>query len=158
RRDLLRYRGVGVFDHLPLGAFPRPSAGNRRSDNTYLGKYGCVESREKYRRVLAEYLASSRAPVRDVDETITVSEAMVPYVSHVDRYYIDPVGRPTYQILMIRLALKVLRRLYGETPARDFGPLSLKACRAEFVGQGLSRTEVNRRTRLIVQFFRWCVS
>jgi hypothetical protein len=38
---------------------------------------------------------------------------------------------------------------------RDFGPLALKACREEFVRQGLSRHECNRRTNLIRQLFRW---
>jgi integrase len=105
---------------------------------------------------VAEYLTSGRAPSRDDDEPITVSEAMVPYIAHVHRFYIGQDGKPTNQTLMIRLSLKVLRRLYGDTPARDFGPLALKACRAEFIRQGLSRTEVNRRTALIRQFFVWC--
>jgi hypothetical protein len=54
---------------------------------------------------------------------------------------------------MIRLALKVANRLYGHSLVRDFGPIALKACRAEFVRQGLSRHACNRRTNLIKQAF-----
>ena len=42
---------------------------------------------------------------------------------------------------MIRLALRVLDSLYGSTLVKDFGPVNLKACRADFVRQGLSRGE-----------------
>src|SRR5262245_54759159 len=59
---------------------------------------------------------------------------------------------------MIRLALRVLNRLYGHSPVQDFGPLALKACRTEFVGQGLSRRECNRRTNLIEGAFKWGVA
>ncbi len=71
-------------------------------------------------------------------------------------YYLKE-GKPTNQVLLIRLALKVLRELYGREPACTFGPLALKACREQFVEQGLVRTECNRRTRIIVQAFRWSV-
>jgi integrase len=66
-------------------------------------------------------------------------------------------SKPTNQILLIRLAIKILRELYGREPASTFGPLALKACRDQFIKQGLARTECNRRTRLIVQAFRWAV-
>ena len=39
---------------------------------------------------------------------------------------------------MIKLAIAVLRSLYGSTAVKAFGPVNLKACRGEFVKQGLS--------------------
>src|SRR5262249_30796514 len=76
------------------------------------------------------------------------------YFRHCETYYVKN-GVATNQVRMIRLALAVLRLLYGHTLVRDFGPLALKACRAEFVDQGLSRRECNRRTDLVKQAFRW---
>jgi integrase len=124
--------------------------------DVYLGKYGSVESREKYRRLLAEYLASGRAPAEDEDEPITIGECLIPYLTHVDQHYRLPDGSASNQGRIIRYALKPLRRLYQDTPARDFGPLKLKTVRAEFVREGLSRNEINRRTSLIRKFLRWC--
>ena len=66
--------------------------------------------------------------------------------------------KPTNQVRLIKLSLKVLRSLYGSTLAKDFVPLALKACRAEFIRQGLSRRECNRRTTLIKQAFKWGVA
>src|SRR4051794_4171761 len=51
-----------------------------------------------------------------------------------------------------------LRERFGHLEAREFGPKALKACRDEFVAQGLCRNEVNRRTSLIRGFFKWAVS
>lgn len=128
----------------------------------YLGKYGTPESWEKYHRVLAERYA--RGPVgapsgqaAPQSEVLTVTELCVRYYRHCEKYYVKG-GEMTNQVRMIKLALKTCRGIYGTTLAKDFAPLALKACRAEFIQQGLSRRECNRRTRLIKQAFKWGVS
>jgi hypothetical protein len=68
----------------------------------------------------------------------------------VDSYYVKD-GEPTSEPSLVRLSLKVLKRLYGHSPATEFGPLALKAVRQSFVEAGLCRNEVNRRTRHIVR-------
>jgi integrase len=126
----------------------------------YLGRYGSVESRSEYGRVVAEWQsgppeippASPTMPSAPAD--LTVAELFRSYFRRCRDYYVKN-GRVTSQVTTIHLALDVANRLYGHTPCRDFGPLALKACRAEFVGQGLSRNECNRRTNLIKQAFRW---
>jgi integrase len=121
----------------------------------YLGRHGSVESRDRYRRLISEFLATGRAPSREGDDPVTIGEAMVSYLGFVDRHYRLPDGRPTSQVDLIKAALRVLRKLYQDTPAQDFGPVKLKTVREEFVRQGLSRNECNRRTQLVVQFFKW---
>lgn len=118
----------------------------------YLGPYGSAESRKKYARLIAEWSAGGSQAVREQEPTVNM--VVAPYLRHVNRYY-QKDGEPTSQVILITLALKTLRRLYGSSPAREFGPLALKACREEFVKQGLARTEVNRRTGLVKQLFRW---
>ncbi len=44
------------------------------------------------------------------------------------------------------------------TLAREFGPLAIKAVRAEFIKGGLSRSEINKRARRIVRLFKWAVA
>lgn len=58
----------------------------------------------------------------------------------------------------IRLAMRPLRRLYGHTLARDFGPLALKTVRAEFLTADLCRGEVNKRVRHVLRAFKWAVA
>jgi integrase len=128
----------------------------------YLGRYGTPESEELYHRLLGEWIASGRTrPPQTADPesepSLTVDELILAYYGHCTTYY-TKAGRPTSQLHRIRHALRVLRRLYGSSPVRDFGPLALEACRAMFIEQGLCRRECNRRTRLITQAFRWAVA
>jgi integrase len=129
----------------------------------YLGRYGSAESWEKYHRLLAERYGRPGVAVggeqeaRPQAETLTVNELILGYYRHCERYYVKS-GQATNQVRMIRLALQVLRQLYGSTLVRDFGPLRLESCQAEFVRQGLSRGECNRRTNLIKQAFRWAAA
>ncbi len=133
----------------------------------YLGKYDSIESHEKYRRVLAGWLAG--APIespRAADgpgASLTVNEVILSYIQFADTYYLKD-EKPTGESVSIRYALRPLRRLYGMSPACDFGPLALKTVRAEMIRvtlpgekKGLCRNEVNRRIRHIVRCFKWAV-
>ena len=123
----------------------------------YLGRHGTPASMAEYDRLISEWLARGRQPATAVGEApadLTVTEMAAGYLRHADGYYLKD-GRPTSEVTLIELAMKVLRHLYGHTPAKDFGPLALKAVRQAFIGSGLCRTEVNRRTSLVVRSFRW---
>jgi integrase len=116
----------------------------------YLGRYDTPQSRAEYDRTVAEWLINGRRLTRQSD--LTVAELIVEYIKHVDaRYTSSEPGK-------IRLALRPVRELYGMTPAREFGPLALKAVRRTFVEADLVRTQINKRTRRIVQMFRWAVA
>lgn len=120
----------------------------------YLGKHGSTASRAEYDRLIAEWLANGRRLIR-VDD-VTIVEVMLAYITFANGYYVKN-GKPTSETTLIRNALKVLRRLYGHTQAKDFGPKPLKTVRQAFIDSGLCRNEVNRRTGLIVRFFKWAV-
>ncbi len=93
---------------------------------------------------------------QEPDTQLTVNGVSDQFIEWATSHYVKD-SKPTNQVLLIRLAIKILRELYGREPASTFGPLALKACRDQFIKQGLARTECNRRTRLIVQAFRWAV-
>lgn len=126
----------------------------------YLGKYNSPESWEKYHRLLAERYARGGAAVASQQgskpeaESLAIVEVGVRYYRFAETYYLKG-GKPTSQLRLIRLSLKTLNGLYGNELAKDFSPLSLKACRGDFIRQGLSRRECNRRTNLIKQAFAW---
>jgi integrase len=131
----------------------------------YLGKYDSDESREKYRRLVAEWIASGRSArptpgpgaIADQAADLTVSELILAYVKFVDLYYVKD-GRPTVEPGNIRLVMRIVRRLYGSSPVHGFGPLALKAVRKEMIRAGGCRTEINRRVGRIVRMFKWGVS
>jgi integrase len=124
----------------------------------YLGRYGSEESREKYRRLVAAWVAGTPVPPpRDAgDAGISVAELLLAYLRFADGYY-RKGGRPTREPLNVRHAARPLRQLYGLTPAREFGPLALKVVRQAMVDAGLCRGEINRRVRRVVRVFKWGV-
>jgi hypothetical protein len=54
--------------------------------------------------------------------------------------------------------LRVLRRLYGNTPALDFGPKALKAVRSEMIRMGWTRKSINRQISRVKHVFSWAGS
>jgi integrase len=132
----------------------------------YLGKYNSPESWERYHRLLAER-AVSPLPAPDAASGptdsngtaagLTVAEIVLGYWDHAQSYYRKPDGAPTGELDNIKLSLRPLRKLYAMTPARDFGPLALKAVRQSMIDSGLSRTTINQRVGKVVRLFRWAV-
>jgi integrase len=116
----------------------------------YLGPYGTKASKTAYDRAIAEWLAGGRR--RASQAQLVIAELVPRYNKHVGPLYASNEPRN------IRLALKPLRVLYGTTPACEIGPLALKAVRQTFVDSGLSRGEINKRTRRIVRFFKWAAA
>lgn len=128
----------------------------------YLGKFGTPESRAEYDRIVAEWLGAGRArgPTDRDDRCpdLTVNEVMDRYLDHVDGYYRKD-GAPTTEARDIRYAIRAIRGLYGARPAREFGPLALKATRQQMIDGGrLCRAEINKRVGRIVRAFKWAVS
>ena len=104
------------------------------------------ESRAEYDRIIVEWLSNGRrlpGPPR-ASGPISRQRAAFGLSRFADSYYVKH-GRPTTERLAIRMSIRPLRQLYGETPARDFGPLQLKAVRQAMIESGLCRNEVNRR-------------
>jgi len=131
----------------------------------YLGFHNTEESRDRYKLVIQEWLASqkrlppsgptgSRAE-RPLD--ITLNEIFLPYWEHVQQYY-RKNGKPTSEIGNIRATLAPLLKVYGKYPARDFGPLSLKAYRQQLVEEGFTRQVINKKLPRVKQFFKWAVA
>jgi integrase len=122
----------------------------------YLGRHGSAESRRAYDRLVAEYLATrarrtaAAAPPAD----LTVNELLLRYWEHARSYYVKD-GRPTSEPETIRQALRPVRELYGDTPARDFGPLALKAVRGAMIERGWCRTYINKQVDRVRRMFAW---
>ena len=138
-------------------SYRRHSSGQARvtlnGKDHLLGPYGSAESREAYRRLVAEWLERHQQP-EPVPAALSVNEMILAYWRHAVVYYgFDQTNRGDEYCL--RDALRVVRHLYGSTPARDFGPLALKACRTHMVGKGWSRTYTNAQVDRVRRMFRW---
>ena len=122
----------------------------------YLGPHGTKASKHEYDRLVAEWLAAGRSPTYGVPEAeLSIGGFLVAYLTYAKRYYGDP-ARSEFANMV--LAVRPLRELYSRTPARDFGPLQLKAVRERFIDRGHCRSNVNANVRRIVRVFKWGVS
>jgi integrase len=159
----------------------RDALGNRR--DVLLGKYGTAQSRAEYARVIAEWEANDRrlptTPRKAAD--LTVNELLLAYYRHAKSYYVKD-GKPTSEPAAIKSALRFVKRLYGHTPAAEFGPLALKAVRQAMIDhpitrkykardpetgevkeevrvlrQGLARKCINKQLGRIKRMFAWAV-
>jgi integrase len=120
----------------------------------YLGRYGTKAAEEAYNRLISEWLAGGRLLPKS--DGLTINELILAYWRHVIQHYRDPAGQPTRQVELVRLAMRVLKELYGKTLAANFGPLALKTVRQRMIEQGtLCRGTINEHTDKIKRLFRW---
>lgn len=110
----------------------RDAVSGRRQD-VLLGSYGSPESHAEYRRVLGEWeLAGRRLDAERRAPDLTINELALAYYRYAEAYYTKN-GRPTDEANRVKMALRPMKELYGHTPAREFGPLALKAVREQFL-------------------------
>ncbi|QEG27848.1 site-specific tyrosine recombinase XerD [Gemmata obscuriglobus] len=127
--------------------------GKRRT--VTLGPWGSPEAEREFARILAEVAAT---PDRSVGSNPTVNEVLLAFLRWADGYYRTPDGKPTHEVVELRLSARPVRELYGHTPAREFGPKALTAVRQQMIDAGLSRTLINRRADRIKRVFKWASS
>ena len=125
----------------------------------YLGKYDTPDSRAEYDRLIAEWLGNGRSlTTSSMAPGLSVNEIILAFWRHAEQHYRAEDGAPTGEADNYRDALRPLRAPYGHTAARDFGPLALRAVRAEMVKAGLSRRVVNARVNRVRRVFKWAAS
>jgi hypothetical protein len=130
--------------------------------NYYLGPFGSSESREKYARLIAEWEASGRKQppqsASDISESIRVKDLIRQYYRLTQIEYVDENGEPTTEVTSIRIALRRLRKLFGNVAVAGFGPKILKLVQSSLTAEGLSRKYINDSINRIRRMFRWGAS
>ena len=92
--------------------------------------------------MLAEWETNSRSLPTTISGAadLTVAELILRgWNQFISQHYRDAEGKPTNEQENFRKSLKPLRELYGQTLAREFGPLALKAVRSSLVEKDWSR-------------------
>jgi integrase len=121
----------------------------------YLGKYDSPESHERYRRIVAEICTRPAVEPAPVGRSaMTIMELCAGYWEFARQYYVKD-QKPSGQLPHVRVGIRVLCDLYGETPAAEFGPVKLKAIQGHLAGRGLARGYINDTIGAIRRAFRW---
>lgn len=144
-----------------IPSYRRHSSGQARvtlgGKDHLLGLFGSAESQEAYRPLIAEWL-ETQGKANDTAGSerrpLPVNELILSYWKFAKGYYgFDSQQRGDAYCL--HDALRVVKHLYGRTPAQEFVPLALKACRSRMIEKGWSRTYVNAQVDHIRRMFRW---
>jgi integrase len=125
----------------------------------YLGPHGTKASKHEYDRLVMEWLARGRQPLRrdgDVDE-LAVVELIDRYDQWAVGHYIRRRGKVASEVHALRSAARHLRQLYGRELINEFGPHMLKAVRESMIRAGWARGTINSQVERIVRMFRWGV-
>ncbi len=123
----------------------------------YLCKYGSAASKSEYRRLVAEHLRSGGACPLDRQRDISVAEVMVAYVRFAKSYY-RKNGESTREYEMIRECCRIIKPLYGRSPAVEFGPLRLKTVRQAMIEADHSRKYINKNVGRVRRMFKWAAA
>ncbi len=145
-----------------IPSYRRHSSGQARvtinGKDHLLGPYGSAASKEAYRRIIAEWAANPAGQVgqpQEETEPLSVNELILAYWKFALKHYSFANNPKRGDYYCLRDALRVIRSLYGGTPARDFGPIALKACRQKMVALDWSRSYVNAQVDRVRRMFRW---
>lgn len=117
------------------------------------GRYGSKESRSAHARLELELASSPTGWLTEPDE-ITVSEVFSAHLEHAEQHYRRADGSQTHELVEYKLIDKLVRELYGEQPAKLFGPLRLKAIRSAMLEQNWCRNVVNQRIGRLRRIFK----
>ena len=131
--------------------------------SVYLGPYGSDESRLRFADVVAKLaggqkidpIAPAKKPVDDCGPA--VSQLVITFMDHAERYYLKPDGTQTDEVHCLRSTVKPVRELFGLIPTRDFTPLMLKAAREKYIENGWTRGFCNRSMNRVRGMFKWGV-
>ena len=155
----LKRRRIAIIE------LPRQAIVVIRGKTFYLGPWNSSESQVAYKRVIAEHW--SKATVTPSAPQISASDGIKLTIKRDDPRLLEPPvlpyyyvkdGHPTSERDNIRQALRFVRSLHGNTLAREFGPLALKAVRQAMIAAGRCRTLINKDIHRIRGMFRWAVS
>jgi hypothetical protein len=119
----------------------------------YLGVYGTPESREKYERLIGQYLAQGRrTPVRKAQRgSLRVEQLTAAYLVHCESYY----GIEEFK--GIRSLCRRLNSLFGSMAAAGMSPLRVKELRESMIVAANSRKYINKQVGRMVAMFGWAV-
>jgi len=135
-----------------------------------LGPYGSEESRIAYGDLIAKHAGgvpvdpiarSNRGslPRNDCEQDPgpSVGELCLTFLRHAETHYVKN-GKQTSEVHILKSVIRPLNELYGMLPAKDFGPLALKAVRTKMVELGWCRDTVNSGMSRIRRIFKHAIA
>ena len=119
-----------------------------------LGPYDSEESHERYKALIAEFLADKEPPPSGP----TVSQICALFWRHAKRRYRKSGKGKFGAAINYRPVLRMMRVHFGKLPATDFGPKRLTELTGRMIEQGWSRSYINGQLGKLKLAFKWAVA
>jgi integrase len=116
----------------------------------YLGEFDSKESRDKFNKLVAEYLTNPSFGIEKGRQSI--AESVVAFLKHAKSYYGEGSEFEKYS-----RALAPMVELYSDLNIRDFGIQEFKAIREQWIRKKHAREYVNKQAKRIIAFVKWLV-
>ena len=128
-----------------------------KAHDLYLGQYSTPKSLVKYAETIAAWEASGRrlasvTGVRAGPLEPTVAELAAEFMHFQTSRVSEGEARN------LKVAIDLLVGAFGNTLAKDFGPLRMQSLRDMMVERGWKRGTVNKQVGRLTRMFRWGVS
>lgn len=113
-----------------------------------------------YDALIARWLAHGKRLPGDTaaDDGPTVNDVLLAWDKHAEGCYRPTKGKVSTELACVRDALKIVKALFGRTPAAEFGPKKLKAVRQKMLEKGWCRGYVNHQVDRVRRVFKWAVA
>ena len=127
-----------------------------RGRDIYLGKYGSAESKQEYRRLVAEYFADGALfRTRDRRRRLASIEVVAAYLRFANGYY-RKAGKVTREYGLIVECCRFIKPLYGRQPGRRVRTAGAQGRpRRQMIEADHSRKYINKNIERIRRMFKW---
>ena len=157
---------------LPTYGLHKPTGQARcyvNGKTVYLGKYGSEESRIRFGDLVGKLVGGqqidpiARTKVGSTtcgqtdDPGPSVGELCLVFLRHAETHYVKN-GKQTSEVHILKSVIRPLNELYGMFPAKDFGPLALKAVREKMIATGWTRGTINAGMSRIRRIFKHAIA
>ncbi|KAA1262292.1 site-specific tyrosine recombinase XerC [Rubripirellula obstinata] len=125
----------------------------------YLGKYNSKASREKYGRLVGEWMMTGRValPFSTPETPLVMNQVFLAFIRHAKTHY-RKEGEQTSEYESMRRIIKDARTRYGSATVSDFGPLAFRSVRQIWIDRGLTRQGINKNAGRLKHILNWAVS
>ncbi|MCH8151388.1 MAG: site-specific integrase [Planctomycetes bacterium] len=138
----------------------------------YLGSYDDPAVQELYARLTGVWERTGHIDLSLIQEArhtttdhrTTIAELGLKFRHYAEQRYVHPDGTLSTELHNFRTAWRIVREMFGSTPAADFGPRKLREVQSAMAqkrkpnGDCWSRSNVNKQTSRVRLIFDWAVA
>ncbi|MDG2469285.1 MAG: hypothetical protein P8M80_08415 [Pirellulaceae bacterium] len=116
-----------------------------------LGKWNSKESKQKYKRLLAEYFTTGETQEIKPNSILTITDLCISFISERKNQLNNAeTGEISTEFKADKRVITTFRKQYGNRSASSFGAKDFKAFRQEYINAG--RKDVSHGTQILPNF------